>query len=178
FVDNAILGPLADKRVAVLDRISLAIDRRGGTPPADLTDLADCSLSTAGASGNGGVAAPPPRAGEDGGATVPGAPGDTDGVAGSVVCPEVAPLVASGVPEGARVEVDRELAALESQIREAEERLVESVGQGGPNFVDNAILGPLADKRVAVLDRISLAIDRRGGTPPADLTDLADCRLG
>src|SRR5688572_31645579 len=44
-----------------------------------------------------------------------------------------------------------ELANLDKQIAEANNRLRTSAGQGGPNFVQNAIVGPLKDKRVAAL---------------------------
>ncbi|MFD5246735.1 hypothetical protein ACFWIW_19445 [Amycolatopsis sp. NPDC058340] len=40
---NAILGPLADKRAAAIDRIAIAIGRAAGKP-AGLGDLARCSL--------------------------------------------------------------------------------------------------------------------------------------
>ncbi|MDT0323318.1 hypothetical protein RNC47_33945, partial [Streptomyces sp. DSM 44918] len=95
--------------------------------------------------------------------------------AGSIVCPEVA---VAAVPAAARAEVDENLALLEAQIAEANARLAGSVGEGGPDFVDNAILGPLEDKRVAALDRIRIAIERQGATAPAALQDLATCALG
>ncbi|MCE0445040.1 hypothetical protein LT493_07110 [Streptomyces tricolor] len=46
------------------------------------------------------------------------------------------------MPASARAEVDRNLTLLQTQIQEANKRLKDTAGQGGPNFVDNAILGP------------------------------------
>ncbi|MFI7211384.1 hypothetical protein [Micromonospora maritima] len=48
--------------------------------------------------------------------------------------------------------------------------------EGGPNFVDNAILGPLRSKRTAALDRIEIAFDRVGAARP-NLDALATCGL-
>lgn len=92
-----------------------------------------------------------------------------------IVCPDVTGLL-TDVPADAQAQVERELAGLENQIAEANERLVATEGQGGPNFVQNAILGPLEGKRTAALDRIRIAIERVGGDAP-DLADLATCQL-
>ncbi len=73
--------------------------------------------------------------------------------------------------------MDRNLALLNTQIAEANNRLVSTVGQGGANFVQNAILGPLADKRASTIDRIAIAIGR-GGEKPQGLNGLATCSLG
>jgi hypothetical protein len=93
----------------------------------------------------------------------------------TVSCPTVADRLPD-VPARAREEVDRNLAALETQIAEANRRLASSQGQGGPNFVQNAVLGPLADKRRATLDRITIAIDRAGPRPQG-LRSLAACTV-
>ncbi|MFE2586249.1 hypothetical protein ACFXGE_40640, partial [Streptomyces sp. NPDC059378] len=71
---------------------------------------------------------------------------------GTITCPDVASKLPA-VPATAKAEVDRNLALLQTQINEANTRLVNTVGQGGPNFVQNAILGPLKDKRVSTIDR-------------------------
>jgi hypothetical protein len=80
------------------------------------------------------------------------------------------------VPAAARAEVDREFANLSKQLAEANERLRTSAGQGGPNFVQNAILGPLAGKRASALDRIAIAIGRVGARPQG-LERFATCSL-
>ena len=102
---------------------------------------------------------------------------DTGGTAaaGSIVCPDVAGELPA-VPARARAEVDRNLALLDTQLAEANARLARSAGEGGPNFVRNAILGPLADKRVATINRIATAIGRSAARP-AGLDALAPCAL-
>src|SRR5688500_10696675 len=71
------------------------------------------------------------------------------GTGQSIACPQP---VSGAVPAAAQAEVQRELANLDKQLAEANERFRTSVGQGGPNFVQNSILGPLASKRTAALD--------------------------
>lgn len=83
---------------------------------------------------------------------------------GTISCPDVAPRLPA-VPASARAEVDRDLAALDTQINEADKRLADTVGQGGPGFVQNAVLGPLQDKRVAAINRIATAIGRTAERP-------------
>lgn len=80
------------------------------------------------------------------------------------------------IPASAQAEVNRNLALLNTQIDEANKRLASTVGQGGPNFVQNAILGPLADKRKSTVDRIATAIGRTA-QKPAGLDSLAACTL-
>ncbi|MGX1567502.1 hypothetical protein ACWIF5_38925, partial [Streptomyces sp. NPDC055509] len=63
---------------------------------------------------------------------------------GTISCPDVTGQLPA-VPASAQAEVDSNLAQLNTQIQEANKRLVDTVGQGGPNFVQNAILGPLED---------------------------------
>jgi hypothetical protein len=94
---------------------------------------------------------------------------------GSISCPDVASRLPA-VPATAKAEVDRNLALLQTQISEADKRLAETVGQGGPNFVQNAILGPLASKRTAAIDRIAIAIGRTTAKPQG-LGALAACSV-
>ncbi|MFD8819295.1 hypothetical protein ACFV23_49420, partial [Streptomyces sp. NPDC059627] len=94
---------------------------------------------------------------------------------GTITCPDVASQLPA-VPASAKAEVDRNLTLLQTQITEANKRLVDTVGQGGPNFVNNAILGPLKDKRVSTIDRIAIAIGRTS-TKPTGLDSLAACTL-
>ena len=56
-------------------------------------------------------------------------------------CPDVASRLPA-IPASARAEVQRNLEQLDTQVREADQRLVDTVGQGGPDFVRNAVLGP------------------------------------
>ncbi len=157
FVQNAILGPLASKRTAALDRIAIAIGRVSQQPQG-LDRFATCTLGDADAAS---PAAPPAT-------TTPG-----QAAAQTIVCPT--PQVGA-VPAAARAEVDRELANLDRQLSEANTRLQNTAGQGGPDFVQNAILGPLASKRTAALDRIAIAIGRVVQQPEG-LDRFATCAL-
>ncbi|MGW4523697.1 hypothetical protein [Amycolatopsis sp. NPDC004378] len=154
FVQNAILGPLKDKRASTIDRIAIAIGRQG-TKPQNLGGLATCSLG-----------------GQAPSATTP-ASNTGAAAAGRITCPDVASQLPA-IPASAQAEVQRNLDLLKTQIAEADNRLVTSAGEGGPNFVQNAILGPLEDKRVATIDRIATAIGRTAAKPRG-LDALAPC---
>ncbi|MGW5494909.1 hypothetical protein [Streptomyces olivaceoviridis] len=170
FVDNAILGPLKDKRVATVNRIATAIGRTAAKP-AGLDALAPCTLDAGGGGASTGAAPNTPAAQQPGGGDAAG--GNTG--AGTITCPDVASRLPA-VPASAKAEVDRDLALLQTQIKEANTRLAATVGQGGPNFVDNAILGPLEDKRASTIDRIAIAIGR-ASAKPTGLDSLAACTL-
>ncbi|MFD5101835.1 DUF1996 domain-containing protein [Streptomyces albidochromogenes] len=96
----------------------------------------------------------------------------------TIDCPEVANDLPQEVPDSARQEVDRELAALDSQITDAYKRFADSKEQiaQDPNLAQNAILGPLKDKRLASIDRIAVAFDRVAERPQG-LEGLAPCAL-
>ncbi|MEV5385149.1 hypothetical protein [Streptomyces sp. NPDC052721] len=186
FVGNAILGPLKDKRVATVNRIATAIGRTAAKP-AGLDALAPCTLNAGGGGASTGAAPSAPAtqqpgagtadggaAGEGGAAAGGGAAGGNTG-AGTITCPDVASQLPA-IPASAKAEVDRNLALLQTQIKEANTRLANTVGQGGPNFVDNAILGPLKDKRASTIDRIAIAIGR-ASAKPTGLDSLAACTL-
>ncbi|MCZ7423219.1 hypothetical protein O7605_27310 [Verrucosispora sp. WMMA2121] len=192
FIQNAILGPLASKRTAALDRIGINISRVGGQRP-DLASLATCGLNAAGVpsavnanAGNGNAGnAGNGNAGSGNAGNANAGNGNAGngnagngnagaGVAQRVNCPTVADRLPA-VPAQAAAEVRRELANLESQIADANARLARQAAnpQGGPNFVRNAIIGPLEDRRVAAINRIATAIGRVDGNRPADLVNLA-----
>jgi len=185
FVQNAILGPLEDKRIATVNRIATAIGRTADKPQG-LDALAPCTLDADGsAAGTGGETGTGDDAGTGGDATATpsatasaadGAAGETGNTgAGTITCPDVAAQLPA-VPASAKAEVDRNVALLQTQIDEADKRLASSVGEGGANFVQNAILGPLADKRKSTIDRIAIAIGRTS-TKPTGLDSLAACTL-
>ncbi|MGW2559165.1 DUF1996 domain-containing protein [Streptomyces sp. NPDC001514] len=98
--------------------------------------------------------------------------------ASTIKCPEVANGLPE-VPEGARPEVDRELATMDSQITEAYERFVDEQEQiaRDPQFAENAVLGPLKSKRTASIERIVIAISRVTGERPQGLESMAPCTL-
>ncbi|MGW7222151.1 DUF1996 domain-containing protein [Streptomyces sp. NPDC054826] len=108
---------------------------------------------------------------EDGGDTAQVFSGAT------IDCPDVATELTS-VPEEARAEVDKELAALDAQIADAYKRIGESADalRQDPAFAQNAIAGPLTEKRSATLARIATAIDRVGDRPEG-LDELAACQV-
>ncbi|MFJ8541870.1 DUF1996 domain-containing protein [Streptomyces sp. NPDC093586] len=95
----------------------------------------------------------------------------------TISCPDVGQRIA-GVPDRARGEVDGELATLDSQITEAYQRLTTTrrAQEGDARFVDNAVLGPLRERRKVIIDRIQLEIDRAGGRADDGLDDLAACQ--
>ncbi|MEV5146354.1 hypothetical protein AB0L14_18430 [Streptomyces sp. NPDC052727] len=186
FVDNAILGPLKDKRVATVNRIATAIGRTAAKP-AGLDALAPCTLNAGGGGASTGAAPSAPATQQPGAGTADGGAADEGGAAagggaaggntgaGTITCPDVASQLPA-IPASAKAEVDRNLALLQTQIKEANTRLANTVGQGGPNFVDNAILGPLKDKRASTIDRIAIAIGR-ASAKPTGLDSLAACTL-
>ncbi|AXI78309.1 DUF1996 domain-containing protein [Peterkaempfera bronchialis] len=101
---------------------------------------------------------------------------DDNVTAASIECPRVNELLGS-VPDQAKAEVDRDLVQVDALTSDANARLTASHGQGGPNFVQNAILGPLREQRVAMFDRIGTIMERTGGQRPQGLNDLAACSL-
>ncbi|WP_433449168.1 hypothetical protein ACQPXS_11760 [Streptomyces sp. CA-142005] len=171
FVNNAILGPLKDKRTSTIDRIAIAIGRT--TKPTGLDSLATCTLNASGTGAAGGGAGTPSTAATRQSGT--GTSTAAGGGPGTISCPDVAAKLPA-VPASAQAEVDRNLALLQTQIQEVGKRLQTTVGQGGPNFVNNAILGPLKDKRTSTIDRIAIAIGRTT-TKPTGLDSLAACTL-
>jgi len=175
FIQNAILGPLKDKRVATINRIATAIGRTAAKPQG-LDSLAPCTLNAVG----GAAAATPTATASASAAATAQAGGGTGAASGStaagtISCPDVASKLPA-IPASAKAEVDRNLALLNTQISEANTRLANTVGQGGPNFVQNAILGPLKDKRVSTIDRIAISIGRTAAKPQG-LDSLATCTL-
>ncbi|MFD4636134.1 DUF1996 domain-containing protein [Lentzea sp. NPDC058436] len=177
FVNNSVLGPLRAKRAETLERMANALSRSARKP--NLRSLADCDLRW-GHGGNGGGSghghSKPRKFAPDGvlqQAEQNGA--EQDAATPTTKCPSVREAL-PGVPDQALDEVDNNLDQLDKQIAEANQRLVTSKGQGGANFIDNAILGPLKDKRAATLDRIAIAIGRNGEKPQG-LERLAKCGL-
>ncbi|MDR7279533.1 hypothetical protein [Catenuloplanes atrovinosus] len=178
FVQNAILGPLEDKRVATINRIATAIGRNAERPDLDVATLAPCELNedevpvadpVEGGNGNAG--------GGDAGAGFTQLvinEANDGGSDGAIACPTVADQLPA-IPNQALAEVESNLAQLEKQIQEAETRLANSAGEGGPNFVQNAIIGPLEDKRVAAINRIATAIGRHTDKPQLNVAGLAPC---
>ncbi|MBG0562918.1 hypothetical protein [Actinoplanes aureus] len=165
FINNAILGPLKDKRFAAINRMETAIGRAAAKPDLNAEGLAPCSLNENG----GGEAAPEPTA------VATANPDDVAANLPTVNCPQVNITVA--IPASAQAEIDRNLALLQTQIQEANNRIRNTVGQGGPNFIQNAILGPLEGKRFAAINRMETAIGRAAAKPNLNAEGLAPCSL-
>ncbi|MEU2773009.1 hypothetical protein ABZ646_08760 [Streptomyces sp. NPDC007162] len=189
FVNNAILGPLKDKRVATVNRIATAIGRTAAKPTG-LDALAACTLNAGGTNTGAGAGAGTGTGAATGSTAASAAPGTAanqqqstgntganagNSAVGTITCPDVASKLPA-IPATAQAEVTRNLTLLQTQIQEANNRLQSTVGQGGPNFVQNAILGPLADKRKSTIDRIAISIGRTAAKPTG-LDSLAACTL-
>jgi hypothetical protein len=161
------LNDLKGKRSAVIDRIILDITRQGGTEPAGLRALDSCTIASGGAAATTAPAA-----------VATTSPAEAAAEAQTVNCPDVAGELPD-IPAGAQAEVTRNLDLLNTQIAEADARLAKIAvkPEGGPAFIQNAILGPLKDKRVATINRIGTAISRITKVQGADLTGLATCTL-
>ncbi|MEU4982043.1 DUF1996 domain-containing protein [Streptomyces sp. NPDC021969] len=95
----------------------------------------------------------------------------------TIDCPDVGQQIRE-VPDRARGEVDGELATMDSQITNAYQRLATTrrAQAGDSQFVQNTILGPLKDRRKAIIDRIQLEINRAGGKADDNLDELAGCQ--
>ena len=174
FIQNAILGPLADKRFATINRIETAIGRNAAKPDLNAEGLKTCTLNQGGGTSAAQPTSVPSAAATSAGSAGSGSSAGSSGVA-TVNCPNVAVNVA--VPAEAQAEVVRNLELLNTQIDEANNRLRTTVGQGGANFIQNAILGPLADKRFATINRIETAIGRRAPKPDLNAEGLKTCTL-
>ncbi|WP_405521185.1 DUF1996 domain-containing protein [Streptomyces canus] len=94
----------------------------------------------------------------------------------TISCPDVGQKL-TNVPQSARQGVATELANLDKQITEAYARLASTrqAQAGDSGFVQNAIVGPLKEKRAATIDRIRLDIQRVGGQFNTSLSQLAAC---
>ncbi|MGW1773835.1 DUF1996 domain-containing protein [Streptomyces sp. NPDC002104] len=100
-------------------------------------------------------------AGQDAGRRAP--------VTATIDCPDVGERLRE-VPDGARAEVDRELAGLDDQIAGAYQRL--ATGRAPAD----ALLGELKDRRGASIGRVSEAIGRNTARPEG-LAELSACTL-
>jgi hypothetical protein len=102
------------------------------------------------------------------------------GAAGSTIdCPEVADHLPE-LSEKARAGVSGELAAMDTQITDAYQRLTAmgtAAGAGAGEKVKDEVLDPLAESRTESIGRISDSIDRSTGQRPSGLDDLAACEV-
>ncbi|WP_405661717.1 DUF1996 domain-containing protein [Streptomyces sp. NBC_01166] len=117
-------------------------------------------------------------AGEGGSGPPPAQTRDTARQMSTIDCPD-AGIALPDVPDGARPEVDRELAAMDTQITDAYREFAdrrERIARD-PALAGNAVLGPLRSRRAASLERIRIAVERARGEQPQGLEGLAGCSL-
>jgi hypothetical protein len=88
----------------------------------------------------------------------------------TVACPSVGARL-TRVPEAAQDTVDRELAALDGQVTDADARLSREPGAAA------GVADELAEGRGAAIGRIVAAVTGNGGRVPDDLQELAECAL-
>ncbi|MFF9013914.1 DUF1996 domain-containing protein [Streptomyces sp. NPDC014870] len=121
--------------------------------------------------GTGGLVAVNVYASADEGSGDRPPPPDVRNAVSTIDCPDAAEEL-TDVPEAARDAVDRELAALDSQITAAYQRLADDREQveSDPAFAEREILDPLKEERLPVLQRIGQSV----GEP---LDGLAPCTL-
>lgn len=156
FINN-VLTALRDRRAAAIKRIS-RIMAAAGQRPSGLVSTVDCQADYDGLHAEMTAAEA---------ATTPTTP--------TVSCPDVKQHL-PGVPDQAVDEVNRNLAELDQQIADADQRLVTLGSRTDQGAIDNTVLGPLKAKRVATIDRISAALSR-SGTAPAHLDAFAGCAV-
>ncbi|MFF3515660.1 DUF1996 domain-containing protein [Streptomyces sp. NPDC002573] len=91
-------------------------------------------------------------------------------------CPDVGQQLTQ-TPAKAKQQVDADLATLDKQITDAYERLASTrqAQTDDGNYVQNAILGPLKDKRAAMIDRIKADYQQAGATAPGAIDGMAPC---
>ncbi|MER6968703.1 DUF1996 domain-containing protein, partial [Streptomyces halstedii] len=97
--------------------------------------------------------------------------------AATIDCPDVGEKLTT-VPDAAKGDVDKELAALDQQIAEAYQQLRSDgaqMEQNGDSGAD-AVMNPLKEKRSESIGRIVTAVDAAGDRP-GGLDDLAACTL-
>ncbi|HKN51265.1 MAG TPA: DUF1996 domain-containing protein [Amycolatopsis sp.] len=97
-----------------------------------------------------------------------------DNAATQVDCPDVASQLPD-VPDQAMDEVNQNLTQIDQQVDDANKRLANGDLKSQQD-IQNAVLGPLKDKRTATLDRIAIAIGRQA-EKPQNLGGLAACAL-
>jgi hypothetical protein len=132
------------------------------------TTTTAANSSSSSSSSAAGAPAPPP-------ATSAAQPPPVASQGPVIVCPDVASALPA-VPAGAQTDVTRELRYLDTILADANRRLRAAQSIPDPNFVQNAILGPLINQRIASLDRITIAIDRFAPRP-SGLERLARCAV-
>ncbi|MFH8486105.1 DUF1996 domain-containing protein [Streptomyces longisporoflavus] len=90
----------------------------------------------------------------------------------TISCPDVGTQL-SDVPDGAREDVDRRLAELDTQITAAYEKFSDARNTEQAE----AVLKPLEEQRRPTIEGIGSSIDQAGGQPPRDIDGMAPCTM-
>lgn len=90
----------------------------------------------------------------------------------TISCPDVGTQLAD-VPDGARADVDRQLAELDTQITAAYEKFAEAQDTEQAE----AVLEPLEEQRRPTIEGIGSSIDQAGGRPPQGMEGMAPCTM-
>ncbi|MGW7083285.1 DUF1996 domain-containing protein [Streptomyces sp. NPDC054871] len=90
----------------------------------------------------------------------------------TISCPDVGTQL-SDVPDGAREDVDRRLAELDTQITAAYEKFADAQNTEQAE----AVLGPLEEQRRPTIEGIGSSIDQAGGQPPQGIDGMAPCTM-
>lgn len=90
----------------------------------------------------------------------------------TISCPDVGTQL-SDVPDGAREDVDRRLAELDTQITAAYEKFADAENTEQAE----AVLGPLEEQRRPTIEGIGSSIDQAGGQPPQGIDAMAPCTM-
>ncbi|WP_307825725.1 DUF1996 domain-containing protein [Streptomyces sp. MBT33] len=96
---------------------------------------------------------------------------------GTIDCPDVGSKLTE-VPDKARPDVDKDLAALDQQIAQAYQQLqaVTPQQRQDSGYTDDKVMKPLEEKRGQTLDSIGAAMDQAGGKSDG-LDSMADCSM-
>lgn len=90
----------------------------------------------------------------------------------TISCPDVGTRL-SDVPDGAREDVDRRLAELDTQITAAYEKFADAQNTEQAE----AVLEPLEEQRRPTIEGIGSSIDQAGGQPPQGIDGMAPCTM-
>ncbi|MEV2249194.1 DUF1996 domain-containing protein [Streptomyces sp. NPDC050147] len=90
----------------------------------------------------------------------------------TISCPDVGTQL-SDVPDGARKDVDRRLAELDTQITAAYEKFADAANTEQAE----AVLKPLEEQRRPIIEGIGSSIDQAGGQPPQGIDGMAPCTM-
>ncbi|MFD8304611.1 DUF1996 domain-containing protein [Streptomyces sp. NPDC059690] len=96
---------------------------------------------------------------------------------GTIDCPDVGNKLTE-VPDKARPDVDKDLAALDQQIAQAYQQLQAATPQQRQDsgYTDEKVMKPLEEQRGQTLDSIGAAMDQAGGKSDG-LDSMADCQM-